>query len=122
MVAWQAGETASGYAVWTAADGPEARVSGCLSSGLASARPRLAVGVPGEYWMILSGATGSPRTVLLFNFHQGEWDSPQTLGEGSTAEVFTNQDDEWQAAWCGTNQEVNYLAAGVPVAVNAPVV
>ncbi len=91
MVAWQAGESTTGYAVWTAADGPEARVSGCLQSGLASARPRLAAGVPGEYWMALSGLTDSPGPISLFNFRQGKWDPPQTLGEGSNAEVYADQ-------------------------------
>lgn len=120
MVTWQAGESASGYAVWTAADGPEARLSGCLSSGLASARPRLAAGVAGEYWMVLSSPKDSPGPVSLSHFHQGNWDPPQTLGEGSTAEVFVDQNGSWQTAWCGTDQEVNSLAAGGSVETLSP--
>jgi hypothetical protein len=120
MAAWQAGESAAGYAVWTAADGPAARVSGCLSTGLAKARPRLASGAAGEYWMILSGAKDSSGPVSLVNFNQGQWGAPQTLGEGSAAEVFIDQSGSWQAAWCGTNSELKSLAVGGSVETLSP--
>jgi MFS family permease len=84
MVAWQAGQT--------------------------KARPRLAAGMSGEYWMALSGAQDSPGPISLVNFKQGQWSLPETLGEGSTAEISMDQAGKWRAAWCGMDQAVNYLA------------
>ena len=115
MAAWQAGEFAAGYATWEATLGPESRVTGCITSDLASPRPRLSVGKPGEFWMVLSGAQDAPENVSLVRFGQGEWDIPQVVGAGSSAEVFTNQDGNIYSAWCGANNELYYLPASNPV-------
>jgi hypothetical protein len=111
MAAWQTGEFAAGYTTWEATQGPESRVTGCVTSDLASPRPRLSVGKPGEFWMVLSGAQDAPGNVSLVRFNQGEWETPQAVGEGSSAEAFTNRDGDLHAAWCGLNQELNYRFA-----------
>ncbi len=115
MAVWQAGEAAAGYATWEVTMGPENRVTGCLTSDLASPRPRLAASNPGEFWLVLSGAQDSPGNVSLVKFSQGKWDAPQVIGEGSSAEVFTNQNGDLHAAWCGVNNELYYLSGSSPL-------
>ena len=81
------------------------------------ANPRLTAGKTGEFWLALSGLQNSPGNVSLVKFSQGEWGALQSVGEGSSAEVFTNQNGDLEAAWCAKNREISYLNGNNPVEV-----
>jgi len=115
MAAWQAGTGATGYATWASANNADTGLQGCLSTELATTKPRLAAGKPGEFWLVMSGGQDSPGNISLVKFSQGEWDAPQKVGEGSSAEVFTNQNGDLQTAWCGVNNELSYLSTSIPL-------
>ena len=117
MAAWQAGEGAAGYATWDSKNTPETRVQGCLTTNQVSAKPRLTSGNAGEFWLVLSGEQDFPGAISLSSYYQGKWNAPQAIGEGSTAEVFTNQNGDLEAAWCGKNNEISYLFGTSPVEV-----
>jgi phosphatidylserine/phosphatidylglycerophosphate/cardiolipin synthase-like enzyme len=117
MAAWQADTGAAGYATWASANDTDTRVQGCLSTGLAEARPRLATNTPGEFWLVLSGRQDSPENVSLVEFSQGKWNAPQIIGQGSSAEVFTSQNGVVDAAWCGVNNELAFLHVSGPLEV-----
>lgn len=112
MVAWQSGENNVGYTSWKIDAGQINRLTGCLSSEQSSAIPRLAPGNTGEYWLVLSRIIGSPGPVSLVSYHQGQWDSPQTIGQGTSAELYAGQSGALHAAWCGINNVLEYLSIG----------
>jgi len=112
MVAWYAGDGFTGYATWDTSTEPNYRTAGCLSSDLQASRPRLAVSKPGEFWLVLSEASNVPNRIILANYQQGKWDIPRDIGMGNFAEVYSNQNGNYHLAWCGVENEVNYLEQG----------
>ena len=117
MAAWQAGAGAVGYATWASAKNADTGLQGCLSTELASAKPRLTAGKSGEIWLVLSGGQDSPGSISLVRFSEGKWDAQQSIGEGSSAEVFTTQNSDLVTAWCGVNNELSYLPGSGPLEV-----
>lgn len=117
MAAWQAGKGAVGYTTRESANQPGSRTQGCLSTGSTLTKPRLTVGKSGEYWLVLSGAPDSPGTISLIQFSQGKWNAPQTIGEGSSAEVFTSSNGDLDSAWCGESNKLSYLSGNGPLEV-----
>ncbi len=117
MAAWHAGTGSAGYATWDIAKEANTGFQGCLSTGLAHTKPRLAAGRSGEYWLALSDALDSPGNVSLVKFSQGKWEPPQNVGDGGSAEVFTNANGDLFSAWCGANNELAYQAGSGPLEV-----
>ena len=117
MTAWQASEGFVGYATWKTTSGSEDREVACLPSDLNAPYPRLAAGEHGEFWMIMSGSLDTTGPISVVNFQQGKWNNNQTVGEGSAAEIFTNQSGNLFAAWCGSNRKLHFLVYGSHVEV-----
>lgn len=110
LVAWQSTGGNVGYASWQISAGPGARTSGCLSSSLTSATPRLAAGSAREYWLILSADPGSAGDITRMNYRQASWSASQKVGQGTSAELYSDPSGAVHAAWCGTNNELVYLS------------
>jgi len=117
MVAWYAGGDFTAYSTWDTNSEPNYNGVGCLASDLKPLRPRLAASKPGEFWLVLSGASESPQKILLVNYQEGKWGIAQEVGMGFDAEVFSSQNGNYHLAWCGTNKEVNYLEQGILIEV-----
>jgi hypothetical protein len=77
--------------------------------------PRLAAGEHGEFWMIMSVPDTTDQFPWLIS--AGKWNNNQTVGEGSAAEIFTNQSGNLFAAWCGSNRKLHFLVYGSHVEV-----
>jgi hypothetical protein len=117
MVAWQASQGSIGYATWDIANNPITRIQGCLATELSTARPRLAASKADEFWLVLSGSQYSQGNVSRRKFSQGIWEAAQPVGDGSSAEVFTNQNGDLTVAWCGMSHQLEYSSGSSPLEV-----
>lgn len=112
MAAWQVGDGFIGYTSWKTTIDPDKREVNCFPSNLISPYPRLAASEQGEFWMILSGSPDSTGPISVVNFQQRKWNNIQTVGEGSSAEIFVNQAGDLFASWCGSDKKVHFLVYG----------
>jgi hypothetical protein len=107
MVAWWAGKAL--LVLSRGEIGEENINSGCRTTNLAFVSLRLTNTAPGVFWLVESSLPGNTGNVVLFNFKEEKWGDGIKIGDGDSAEVFTDPKGRVSVAWCGIDHKLNYL-------------
>lgn len=114
MVAWSSGENAVTYTTWEVSDRAGSGKSGCLSQpGMPNPQARLSASPDDFFNLSLSTPPGLPAgPVARATFRNYQWSSPEVIGQGVAAEVYTGKDGRGHFAWCSSEGKLEYLADG----------
>ena len=109
LVVWSSPDNILYYSHWEAGEAPPSAPTGCHlvpGNGLNQFQPRISGGPDGDYDLVLSAEDSREETVFQMEFSGQEWTRPQSIGIGSTPNVFNLPDGRTYFYWCDDERKV----------------
>jgi phosphatidylserine/phosphatidylglycerophosphate/cardiolipin synthase-like enzyme len=115
MAVWP-GETGGlVYSTWQASVGSPLSPEGCVPAedSPLPGEQRLAGAPDGSFALVFNSNTGSAGEIRTIQHAEGEWtESSRQIGAGRLPEVYLDSRGTLHAAWCGTDDRVDYWLDG----------